>query len=157
MTALDWAALAACKDEDPDLFFGAEDEDLSWQDLARCTEVDSEIFFPGKGGSTREAEKVCAGCEVREPCLEYALAHYEDHGIWGGTSRNERRRIRAQRGLPVIAAGLDLDEVKVCTGPCGREKPLTAFSTDRSAPDGRKQRCRLCMAEQQARHRAAAA
>ncbi|WP_343600967.1 WhiB family transcriptional regulator [Mycobacterium sp.] len=65
-----------------------------WQDRALCAQTDPEAFFPEKGGSTREAKKICLGCEVRTECLEYALAHDERFGIWGGLSERERRRLK---------------------------------------------------------------
>lgn len=77
--------------------FETESEPLTpdqWQDRALCAQTDPEAFFPEKGGSTREAKKVCLGCEVRSECLEYALAHDERFGIWGGLSERERRRLK---------------------------------------------------------------
>lgn len=71
-----------------------EDEDGGWQERALCAQTDPEAFFPEKGGSTREAKKVCLGCDVRGECLEYALAHDERFGIWGGLSERERRRLK---------------------------------------------------------------
>lgn len=68
-----------------------------WQDRALCAQTDPEAFFPEKGGSTREAKKICLGCEVRHECLDYALAHDERFGIWGGLSERERRRLK--RGI----------------------------------------------------------
>ena len=77
------------------------DEDLAqrWQERANCLGVDPDLFFPERGASTREAKAVCRGCEVRVDCLEYALAHGEKFGIWGGLSERERRRVRRQRAL----------------------------------------------------------
>jgi WhiB family transcriptional regulator, redox-sensing transcriptional regulator len=72
----------------------AEDQ---WQERALCAQTDPEAFFPEKGGSTREAKRICLGCEVRDACLEYALAHDERFGIWGGLSERERRRLK--RGI----------------------------------------------------------
>jgi WhiB family redox-sensing transcriptional regulator len=72
---------------------------LDWQTKARCTEVDPEIFFPERGGSSKAARSVCAQCEVRLNCLEYALKNKEQFGIWGGTTERERRRIRKDRAL----------------------------------------------------------
>jgi len=69
-------------------------EDQGWQEKALCAETDPEAFFPEKGGSTREAKKICTGCEVRAECLGYALANDERFGIWGGLSERERRRLR---------------------------------------------------------------
>jgi WhiB family transcriptional regulator, redox-sensing transcriptional regulator len=68
-----------------------------WQDRALCAQTDPEAFFPEKGGSTREAKRICMGCEVRGECLEYALANDERFGIWGGLSERERRRLK--RGI----------------------------------------------------------
>ncbi|GAA0036156.1 MULTISPECIES: WhiB family transcriptional regulator [Brevibacterium] len=76
------------------LLGAAEDGELSWQDQALCAQTDPEAFFPEKGGSTREAKRVCESCEVRSECLEYALANDERFGIWGGMSERERRRLK---------------------------------------------------------------
>jgi WhiB family redox-sensing transcriptional regulator len=69
---------------------------IAWQDRALCAQTDPEAFFPEKGGSTREAKRVCRGCEVRAECLEYALENDERFGIWGGLSERERRRLKRQ-------------------------------------------------------------
>ena len=76
--------------------FGEPDDEtaLGWQERALCAQTDPEAFFPEKGGSTREAKKVCTRCDVRGECLEYALAHDERFGIWGGLSERERRKLR---------------------------------------------------------------
>ena len=71
-------------------------QQASWQDRALCSQTDPEAFFPEKGGSTREAKRVCLGCEVRRECLEYALTHDERFGIWGGLSERERRRVKRE-------------------------------------------------------------
>ena len=65
-----------------------------WQDEANCLGVDPDLFFPERGASTREAKEVCRGCVVREQCLEFALATNQDSGVWGGTSEEERRKLR---------------------------------------------------------------
>jgi WhiB family redox-sensing transcriptional regulator len=73
-----------------------ESEEAGWQERALCAQTDPEAFFPEKGGSTREAKRVCGGCEVRAECLGYALEHDERFGIWGGLSERERRRLKRQ-------------------------------------------------------------
>jgi WhiB family transcriptional regulator, redox-sensing transcriptional regulator len=73
-------------------------EEPGWQEQALCAQTDPEAFFPEKGGSTREAKRICSGCEVRAECLEYALANDERFGIWGGLSERERRRLRRRAG-----------------------------------------------------------
>jgi WhiB family redox-sensing transcriptional regulator len=70
--------------------------ELAWQERALCAQTDPEAFFPEKGGSTREAKRVCMSCEVRAECLDYALAKDERFGIWGGLSERERRRVKKQ-------------------------------------------------------------
>ncbi|MDY6049009.1 MAG: WhiB family transcriptional regulator [Corynebacterium sp.] len=74
-----------------DLFAAVEQE---WQDQALCAQTDPEAFFPEKGGSTREAKRICRACGVRDDCLEYALQHDERFGIWGGLSERERRKLK---------------------------------------------------------------
>lgn len=82
--------------------------DKHWQEQANCLGVDPDLFFPERGASTKEAKGVCAGCEVRLDCLEYALSNGEKFGIWGGLSERERRRLRRQRAMArrgIIASG----------------------------------------------------
>lgn len=74
--------------------FEAVDQD--WQEQALCAQTDPEAFFPEKGGSTREAKRICRACGVRDECLEYALEHDERFGIWGGLSERERRRLKKE-------------------------------------------------------------
>ena len=79
------------------LFDNEEDDGvLAWQEQALCAQTDPEAFFPEKGGSTREAKRVCQNCEVRSECLDYALANDERFGIWGGLSERERRRYKKE-------------------------------------------------------------
>ena len=75
-----------------DLFDEADEPE--WQDRALCAQTDPEAFFPEKGGSTREAKRVCRSCEVRAECLEFALENDERFGIWGGLSERERRKLK---------------------------------------------------------------
>ena len=76
--------------------YGVDEEEgeLAWQADALCAQTDPEAFFPEKGGSTRDAKRVCSECPVSEACLDYALAKDERFGIWGGLSERERRRLR---------------------------------------------------------------
>lgn len=83
------------------------DEELGWQERALCAQTDPESFFPEKGGSTREAKKVCLACEVRSECLEYALSNDERFGIWGGLSEREHAAPEEGRHLvePTVPTG----------------------------------------------------
>lgn len=85
----------SCMSFDMGLDLPLEDsEELTWQERALCAQTDPEAFFPEKGGSTREAKRVCLTCDVRAECLEYALSHDERFGIWGGLSERERRKLK---------------------------------------------------------------
>ena len=65
----------------------------AWMRSALCAQVDGDLFFPEKGESGHDAKRVCRGCPVRLPCLEYGLAAREPHGIYGGLSARERTRL----------------------------------------------------------------
>jgi len=67
-----------------------------WHHLALCAQTDPDAFFPEPGESAEPAKRVCRGCDVRPACLTYALEHNESHGVWGGLSAPERRRLVAR-------------------------------------------------------------
>lgn len=61
---------------------------------AACRGMDQAIFYPERGQDAREAKAVCAGCPERAACLEWAISHGEQHGIWGGLSFRQRLTLR---------------------------------------------------------------
>lgn len=67
---------------------------VSWRDEAACRGADVDEFFPERGDSLLAARRLCAGCTVRDECLEFALTHSIKFGVWGGLSERERRGIR---------------------------------------------------------------
>jgi WhiB family transcriptional regulator, redox-sensing transcriptional regulator len=119
----------------------------SWENLARCAEVDPEIFFPEKGGTTREAKKVCRACEVRAECLDYALTNDERFGVFGGLSERERRKLKLQPAQNVST------ETKHCPG-CDETKSVDEFHCHTGKPDGRRTYCKECSRPEKARLRA---
>ncbi|MGH9282110.1 MAG: WhiB family transcriptional regulator [Acidimicrobiales bacterium] len=70
---------------------------LSWRQRAACRGVDPDVFYPSSDEEAEEAKAICRMCPVREACLEYALVNRIDHGVWGGCSERERRRILRRR------------------------------------------------------------
>jgi WhiB family transcriptional regulator, redox-sensing transcriptional regulator len=82
-----------------------EEERRDWWRSAACREMDPELFFPvgarGPGaGEIDRAKAVCASCRVRRQCLQYALATHQMHGVWGGTTEDERQlRVRREREM----------------------------------------------------------
>lgn len=74
----------------------------AWQKRKACLGEPTATFYPAPGDThlLRRAKSICAECEVRRECLEYALGNGERFGIWGGKSARERMLIlRAQRIL----------------------------------------------------------
>lgn len=69
-------------------------EEENWRRDALCAQTDPEAFFPEKGGSAKEAKRICALCPVTTQCLQYALDRDERFGIFGGMSERERRRLK---------------------------------------------------------------
>jgi WhiB family redox-sensing transcriptional regulator len=87
-SAVNWRAVGACLDADPDLFFPLSSVGPGEQQIAR-------------------AKVICAGCGVRRECLEFALSHDQVYGIWGGTTPEDRQRERRRerRAAAGSAAG----------------------------------------------------
>ena len=73
--------------------------DTEWMAEGNCRNEPPSRFFPSDGVGVDVARQMCASCPVKSPCLEYALRNRIDHGVWGGTSERERRRILRQRRL----------------------------------------------------------
>ena len=70
-----------------------------WRDRAACRTHGPEMFFPPRGGVDQweTALAICAGCDVREACLEYAMSNRIAIGVWGGHSAESRRRLARKR------------------------------------------------------------
>ena len=84
--------------------------DTEWMADGKCREVPPAVFFPSDGLGVQEAQRICADCPVSDTCLEYALANRIDHGVWGGRSERERRRIlRRRRSVQIPSSPADTD------------------------------------------------
>ncbi len=68
-------------------------DERPWALDSACRGLDSSMFFPGHDGDAEPALRVCAGCPVRDECLEFALETRQRYGIWGGTTERQRRRM----------------------------------------------------------------
>jgi WhiB family redox-sensing transcriptional regulator len=73
------------------------DSTTGWMALGLCRMYAPSTFFPSDGVGVDKARKICAGCPVKTECLEHALEHRIEHGVWGGCSERERRRILKRR------------------------------------------------------------
>jgi WhiB family redox-sensing transcriptional regulator len=74
-----------------------------------CADKPPSLFFPSDGVGVEVAKRLCVTCAVRTECLEYALRNRIDHGVWGGTSERERRRILKSRRLADTEADVPSD------------------------------------------------
>lgn len=62
-----------------------------WSEFAACRGMGADLFHPERGGNGNAAKQVCAGCQVREECLDDAMKTGFP-GVWGGLSGRERKR-----------------------------------------------------------------
>jgi WhiB family transcriptional regulator, redox-sensing transcriptional regulator len=75
---------------------------MDWRHRAACRDEDPELFFPiGNTGPAlvqiEEAKQVCRRCPVTESCLQWALSSGQDAGVWGAMSEDERRALKRRR------------------------------------------------------------
>jgi WhiB family redox-sensing transcriptional regulator len=78
------------------------DSVTAWMADGNCRMYPPATFFPSDGAGVDKARRICATCAVTEQCLEYALEHRIEHGVWGGCSERERRRILKRRRLSLV-------------------------------------------------------
>lgn len=77
--------------------------ETSWMATGNCRYEPPGTFFPSDGVGVEIAKQICATCPVKEACLDYALENRIDHGVWGGTSERQRRRLLKGRRVGVDA------------------------------------------------------
>ena len=77
--------------------------ETTWLPRGSCANSNPEVFFHHDGICGEIAKQVCSGCTVTAPCLEYALTNRVEHGVWGGCSERQRRRILKERRAAVHA------------------------------------------------------
>ena len=74
---------------------------MTWRELAACRDVDTAVFFDYSEKGIETAKQICAGCEVRQECLDARLAELDpndlDFGVWGGMTPAERSREAYER------------------------------------------------------------
>lgn len=83
---------------------------MDWRHRAACLTEDPELFFPvGNTGPAlqqiEDAKKICQSCAVKDQCLNWALDAGQDHGVWGGTSEDERRAMKRRAARSRVRAG----------------------------------------------------
>jgi len=81
----------------------------NWRSAGACLSADPDLFFPisTSGPAQRQiarAKMICAGCGVRQECLQFAMSHDQLYGIWGGTTPEDRQRDRRRKRRAAVAA-----------------------------------------------------
>ncbi|MDZ7786231.1 MAG: WhiB family transcriptional regulator [Candidatus Saccharibacteria bacterium] len=83
-----------------------------WMEDGDCRDHPPETFFPSDGIGVLIAQRICAECLVQEECLDYAVTERIDHGVWGGTSERQRRRMIKKRQRTAEASPAELPEAE---------------------------------------------
>ena len=89
---------------------------MHWRDRAACRTEEPELFFPVGTGrpaldQLAEAKSVCRGCLVAGECLAWAVGTGQNSGVWGGMTEDERRRLRRGALPGTVSGGARVDFV----------------------------------------------
>jgi WhiB family redox-sensing transcriptional regulator len=76
---------------------------VTWKLEGACRWVEPDLFFPVSDADAEPARSVCAGCSVRQHCLEYSIDVRDFEGVWGGLTGPERRALDRRRRATVPA------------------------------------------------------
>lgn len=95
-------------------------ESTKWMDDPRIKcKNNADLFFPeNPSADVQKAKAICNGandgviCPRREECRQYAIDHREAHGVWGGMSERDRRKVQKARKVFRSRAIYSLEDVK---------------------------------------------
>jgi len=79
-------------------------ESIEWMEGGSCADHPASTFFPSDGVGVEVAKRICAECPQQGTCLEFALRNRIEHGVWGGASERQRRRLLKQRSVSLAVA-----------------------------------------------------
>lgn len=68
-------------------------EERPWAAYAACRNTDPDLFFPGPDADTSAAVRICLGCPVLAECRDWALDTRVKYGVWGAMTERDRRRL----------------------------------------------------------------
>ena len=79
-------------------------DNWNWMDQGLCKEVGSDYFFyedmergPEKERRIEQALAICSDCPVKKTCLKFALDTDQMYGIWGGTTQEQRAKMKKRK------------------------------------------------------------
>ena len=79
-------------------------ETIDWMESGECADHPASTFFPSDGVGVDIAKRICGECAMKDTCLEFALRNRIEHGVWGGASERQRRRLLKQRSVKLAIA-----------------------------------------------------
>jgi WhiB family transcriptional regulator, redox-sensing transcriptional regulator len=139
--------------------------DMDWRNQAACRDEDPELFYPvGNTGPAllriAEAKAVCQRCPVNAECLDWALVSKQEWGVWGGLSEDERRALTRDAAAERVAVAArarretELRQSEVVGETCGGKITAHIRTPENTRVNSRGQvRCRDCDRDTQARKR----
>lgn len=65
--------------------------------MSACFGEDPELWFQTHPRLQGKAKAICAGCPIRQECLDHAMKHNIKFGIWGGLTPCERWALTKKR------------------------------------------------------------
>lgn len=70
---------------------------------AACKGIPTDVFYPeiDTPPDMTTIRRICAECPVVVDCYKWAL-HHERHGIWAGSTPQERRNERVKRKISLV-------------------------------------------------------
>jgi WhiB family redox-sensing transcriptional regulator len=99
-------------------------ETRDWRDRAACRSEDPELFFsdsargPRYAADVAAATQVCRRCPVVTDCLQWALATRLEFGVAGGMGEDERRALtRPRHHVPDPVAAAAIRQVRLDQAP----------------------------------------
>jgi WhiB family redox-sensing transcriptional regulator len=132
-----------------------------WRHRAACRDEDPELFFPvGTNGPAlaqiRKAKAVCHRCPVARECLEWAITSGQDAGVWGGLSEDERRALLRQgrrTGQRIVTP--EPEPLRMCSC-CRTDQPVSQFQKNSRRQDKLSRKCVGCISRDRPSRRALA-
>lgn len=119
-----------------------------WAKDAACATAPTGLFFSDDPVKVEKAKAICRRCPGQVGCFDYALTAYPtERGVWGGTTQDERIKIRRARGLRLELRGRPINHGTVSGEKAHRargEEPCRQCLDARNADQReRRRRARL--------------
>lgn len=102
-----------------------------WRDQANCRGHEDAMFPSSNTYEIEQAKGLCRYCPSVQSCLQWALETGEEHGVWGGLTEAERRKIRRRTAQPI-----SVDDYTGTPSPAAQCRSLEEVWEDGTEADG---------------------